>query len=587
MSRNFHGRGVYLLMDGVIPFTTADGSSDFQEIDPTAFSYIEVYKGANALQYGANSLGGAINFVTPTGYNSDLFGARVDAGSFGFVKTSVSSGAVSGNTDYFITGTWQEADGFREHSEGESFRGSGNIGFRLSENLETRFYVNANHIRQDIPGAVTRTSALETPERANPGNILRDFERNLDTIRVANRTTWRPQEGTLVDFGGFYMDRHLDHPISIYIDQDVENYGGFGRMVDDNIYGGFRNRFVAGVQVQNGVTFAQVFVNRLGDRGALISAADQKADNTTLYAENSLFVLPDFALVGGVQYNYARRAQVGVGGSAQTGAADFDFWSPKAGFLWEPAKEWQVFGNISRSGEAPTFSEITIFGITTTALEVQRATTYEIGTRGNYPDFRWDLSLYRSNIDNEFQCRANVGPGGIVIADGTCSQINLDKTIHQGVEFGLAARLFAGMFEPANRPDEVWLQGAYTYNDFRFDNDPRWGNNELPGAPPHVLNAELIYKHPSGVYAGPTIEWSPEAFFVDSANTVETTPYALWGAKLGFDNGGKWSAYLEGRNLSDETYIASASVAAQAGPNSALFEPGTGRAIYGGVQFRW
>ena len=434
---------------------------------------------------------------------------------------------------------------------------------------------------------MTRTSALETPERANPGNVLRDFERNLDTIRVANRTTWRPQEGTLVDFGGFYMDRHLDHPISIYIDQDVENYGGFGRLVDDNIYGGFRNRFVAGVQVQNGVTFAQVFVNRLGERGALISAADQKADNTTFYAENSLFVVPDFALVGGVQYNYARRAQVGVGGSAQTGAADFDFWSPKAGFLWEPAKEWQVFGNISRSGEAPTFSEISILGITTTALEVQRATTYEIGTRGNYPDFRWDLSLYRSNIDNEFQCRANVGPGGIVIADGTCSQINLDKTIHQGVEFGLAARLFAGIFEPANRPDEVWLQGAYTYNDFRFDNDPRWGNNELPGAPPHVLNAELIYKHPSGVYAGPTIEWSPEAFFVDSANTVETTPYALWGAKLGYDNGGNWSAYLEGRNLSDETYIASASVAAQAGPNSALFEPGTGRAIYGGVQFHW
>jgi iron complex outermembrane receptor protein len=598
LSRNFHGRGVYLLMDGVIPFTTADGSSDFQEIDPTAFSYIEVYKGANALQFGANSLGGAINFVTPTGYNSDLFGARVDVGSFGLIKTSVSSGAVSGNTDYFITGTWQQQDGFRDHSNGESFRGSGNIGFRLTENLETRFYVNANQIQQNIPGAVTREEALTDPTAAfvRPGlgpfgngndNVDRDFERNLDTIRVANRTTWRPQEGTLVDFGGFYMDRQLEHPISIFIDQDVENYGGFGRLVDDNIYGGFRNRFVAGVQVQNGVTFSQIFVNRLGNKGALISAADQKADNTALYAENSLFIVPDFALVGGVQYNYARRSQVGVGGSAQTGAADFDFWSPKAGFLWEPAKEWQVFGNISRSGEAPTFSEITITGITTTALEVQRATTYEIGTRGNYPDFRWDLSLYRSNIENEFQCRANIGPGGNVIADGTCTQINLDRTIHQGVEFGLAARLFAGIFEPSNRPDEVWLQGAYTYNDFRFDNDPRWGNNELPGAPPHVLNAELIYKHPSGVYAGPTVEWSPEAFFVDSANTLETTPYALLGAKLGFDDGGKWSAYVEGRNLTDETYIASASVAAQAGPNSALFEPGTGRAVYGGVQFRW
>ena len=72
LSRNVHGRGVQLLMDGVIPITTADGGSDFQEIDPTAYRYIEVYKGANALRYGANQLGGAINFVMPTGYDADL-----------------------------------------------------------------------------------------------------------------------------------------------------------------------------------------------------------------------------------------------------------------------------------------------------------------------------------------------------------------------------------------------------------------------------------------------------------------------------------------------------------------------------------
>ena len=66
LSRNFHLRGVQLYMDG-IPINTADGYGDFQEIDPTAYKYVEVWKGANALQYGANSLGGAINFVIPTG----------------------------------------------------------------------------------------------------------------------------------------------------------------------------------------------------------------------------------------------------------------------------------------------------------------------------------------------------------------------------------------------------------------------------------------------------------------------------------------------------------------------------------------
>ena len=57
-------------MDG-IPINTADGYGDFQEIDPSAYRYVEVYKGANALRFGANALGGAINFVTPTGRDAE------------------------------------------------------------------------------------------------------------------------------------------------------------------------------------------------------------------------------------------------------------------------------------------------------------------------------------------------------------------------------------------------------------------------------------------------------------------------------------------------------------------------------------
>ena len=108
-----------------------------------------------------------------------------------------------------------------------------------------------------------------------------------------------------------------------------------------------------------------------------------------------------------------------------------------------------------------------------------------------------------------------------------------------------------------------------------------------PGAPPHFLRAELLYKHPSGVYLGPNIEWVPEAYYVDSANTLTIEAYALWGAKIGFDDSGPITAYIEGRNLSDEAYIASASIATKADATSALFEPGTGRAVFAGVQYRW
>jgi iron complex outermembrane recepter protein len=73
---------------------------------------------------------------------------------------------------------------------------------------------------------------------------------------------------------------------------------------------------------------------------------------------------------------------------------------------------------------------------------------------------------------------------------------------------------------------------------------------------------------------------------VDSANSLRTKPYALLGAKVGYDNARWFSAYVEGRNLTNVKYIASASIAERANLSSMLFEPGSGLAIYAGMKFR-
>ncbi len=585
LSRNFHLRGIQLFMDG-IPINTADGYGDFQEIDPTAYRYIEVFKGANALRFGANSLGGAINFVMPTGYDSDLFGARVDVGSFGFHKLSASSGGVYGAADYFITGTWQEADGFRDHSSGESVRGSMNVGYRLSENVETRFYLNANHVEQRIPGSVTREAALTDPKDAAPINVLNDWQRNIDTFRIANKTAIRLAPGTLLELGAFNVDRHLMHPIFQWLDYRYDDYGGFARITDESRIGGFANRLIAGVNLHNGTVDVKQYTNTGGEKdGAPLVDADDTAKNFSAYFENHFYVMPNVALVGGTQFLHATRdrdAKVG----ATSGSTEFNIWSPKGGIVWDVTRDWQVFGNISRSAEVPSFGEsvqappfLGLPNIPFYDIKAQRATTYEIGTRGGNEDYRWDVSLYRANIDNELLC--------FYSSFGNCNVSNADKTVHQGVELGLGFAVMKSILAGGSNPDKLWLNTAYTFSDFFFDNDKDFGDNELPGAPRHYLRAELLYKHPSGVYFGPNVEWVPEAYYVDSANTLETEAYALWGAKIGFDNGGPITAYLEGRNLADEAYIASASIINQANANSTLFEPGTGRAIYGGVQVKW
>jgi iron complex outermembrane receptor protein len=582
ISRNFHLRGIQLYMDG-IPINTADGYGDFQEIDPTAYRYLEVYKGANSLRFGANSLGGAINFVMPTGYDSDLFGARVDVGSFGFRKAAVSSGGVSGAVDYFATLTAQEADGFRDHSDGESIRGSMNVGYRLSENVETRFYLNANDVEQRIPGSVTRTSALTDPEAANPGNITLDQQRNIETVRIANKTAIRLMPGTTLEVGAFNVDRHLMHPIFQWLDYRYDDYGGFARITDESRIGGFANRFIAGVNLHYGTIDTKQYVNNGGAKGDLRANSDDESGNVAAYLENHFYVTPSVALVGGMQFLHATRDRKDLyllDNDDGSGSTEFNLWSPKAGIVWDVDRTWQVFGNISRSAEVPSFGEsVANQGIKFTDIKAQRATTYEIGTRGVREDYTWDVTAYRAEIKNELQC--------LYSAFGNCNVSNADRTVHQGLEIGGGLAIAKSIVASGATPDKLWLHASYTFNDFFFDNDAKFGDNELPGAPKHYVRAELLYKHPSGVYFGPNIEWVPEAYYVDSANTLETEAYAIWGAKLGFDNGGPITAYIEGRNLADEAYIASASIIDQANANSTLFEPGTGRAIYGGVQVKW
>jgi iron complex outermembrane recepter protein len=577
LSRNFHLRGVQLYMDG-IPINTADGYGDFQEIDPGAYRYVEVYKGANALRYGANALGGAINFVMPTGRDAALIGASADIGSFGFHRLQSSSGGVSGPWDFFITGAWQEFDGFRQHSSGESVRASANLGYRLSPDFETRFYLNVNDIQQRIPGSVTRSLALSSPATAAKVNIDNDWQRNIESWRIANKTVVRLAPGTFVEVGGFVVDRHLLHPIFQWLDYRYEDYGAFSRVVDERNLGGFKNRLIAGVNLHNGEIDNRQYENLEGAaKGLLKSSSLDRSENLSAYIENSFYFLPSVALVTGAQFLYATREREKREGATTSGRADFDIWSPKVGLLWEVDPTWQLFANVSRSAEVPSFGENNFVSISN--VKEQIAATYEVGTRGRRPDYTWDFAVYRAEIKNELQCLDN--------SFGNCTVVNADRTVHQGVEIGFGAAILKSMLVPGPSPDRLWLNLAYTLNDFRFDDDAKFGGNQLPGAPRHFVRTELLYKNPSGIFFGPNIEWAPQAYYVDSANTTKTEAYAIWGLKAGYDNGGPFSAYIEGRNLSDEAYIASVSIIDVAKSDSALFEPGTGRAVYAGVRYRW
>ena len=91
------------LLDG-LNFNQGDGESVLGDFDVAALSHAEIFRGADALKYGALTLGGAINLVPFTGYDAAPFQVRLEGGSYGFFRGDMTGGAVEGQFDEF--GDW-------------------------------------------------------------------------------------------------------------------------------------------------------------------------------------------------------------------------------------------------------------------------------------------------------------------------------------------------------------------------------------------------------------------------------------------------------------------------------------------------
>lgn len=581
LSRTFHMRGIRLLQDG-IPINLADGGSDFQDIDPLALQHVEVYKGANALQYGAASLGGAINFVTPTGYTTPDSLVRMDAGSNEFARAQFKTGDVVGNWDYFASLSQLRSDGFRKFSGQKNTRLNANVGLKINPQLETRFYVIHGDMNQELPGNLTKAQLQADPTQPQLASANTNSQRDFLITRLANKTTWISDSGMEYNAGVYAVNKNLYHPLSFgLIDQQNRDVGTFGnRVAQDDLFG-LRHDTTLGYNFVWGMTEARIFNHIRGDRISLRSYEDQKAENMELYGESRLHLNESIQFISGLQWTHAVRSvedqflgdNSGVDGSYERRYAQF---SPKVGVLWQATESIQAYSNLSRAFEPPTFSETS----STRELKGQESTTFEVGTRGNLGELRWDVSVYHSNLDNEFVTFLlnPLNPGSGVIQ-------NANDSRHQGLEVGLGGPAAKNALAQGDKLD--WTL-AYTLGRFRFENDPVYGNAAIPGIPEEYVRAKLDYTHPAGWTFSPNVEYVPQGYFVDLQNTFASDPYVLLGINASYKVNDSLRFFVDARNLTDKTYAATTSVTVNVnGMDSAQFAPGEGRSVFAGVEIKW
>ena len=586
--------GIKYLYDG-LPITGPGGTQE-DLLTLNGLDYTEVLNGANAFSYAALSLGGAINFVTHTGRSAPGSSVSVEAGSYGYRKYGVSTGGVSAdnNTDYYLAYFYNERDGFQRDTPNSGNEYVANLGHKFSDRVETRFTIR--HRNEELRNGSTITLAqLEADPRQS--NATTAARKKKGTTLITNKTTLTLDDRSKLELGLAYNNYPLDNGWRYSTTpQDWRSTDGsvslrylrigdtlFGKPSDTTIAFSDTRLLKGDVTAYNQNIATAV---RGSERQYTVYTGSR---DTVLSFGNELRLTDQFTLSTGLSFIEVDR-DAHIDRTILTTTEQFPravrynehAIAPRVGFRYQATPDLLVFGNVSRSIDPPVTWQMGSTGVPyIRPLTPQKANTAELGLRAGNQTHEGTLSLYRSYISGELLStvvrQASAG------VDALIANANASKTIHQGIEAALTSKLWE-----SGSGDRLSYRQAYTFSDFYYRGDPRYGKNELPSLPRNVYQGELLFQRAGGFYAGISTR-ALSGYYVDYANSLKAPSAVIWAAKFGYeDPAKKWKAYLDLRNLGDKHYASAASTVDNAkGLDSANFYPGDGFSVYSGIVYRF
>ena len=397
---DYDKNGVKFFQDG-LPVTAADGNNHNRAIDAQNARYIVVAHGANALAYGASTLGGAIDFVTPTARNTSPFSVSLSAGSFGEKKVRATAGGVSGAVDGLIAVEAMDRDGYRDHSDQDSNSVYANVGLQMTEDVTTRLYASYIDTYLELPRELTKAQFKDDPYQARADAVSGNHSKDVETWRLAFKTTVNNVAGGTLEFGVSHEEQSLYHPIvsspffSLLINTDHKDSGAMLRYKRDIGAHGLAFGANYGFSKMNGGNYQNIG----GKRGALMWKTNDDATNLELFALDRWKFAPDWTLVYGTQYVSAKRDAGGAVG-------DYNAFNPRLGVIFNVNEGVEWYANISRTYEPPTTFELTDDATGGgTLLDAMHGTVVETGIRGatqtGNTKWNWDVSAYYTALHDE------------------------------------------------------------------------------------------------------------------------------------------------------------------------------------------
>lgn len=482
-------RGIKLIVDG-IPETTPDGQGQLDNLPLGILSSIEILRGPSAMRYG-NAAGGvlAINTLEEVTKNFHQLGLRI--GSYGAQQAQFTAGLKKEKTTAIFHLNHAKAKGYRENSGYET-------------NL---FNVKVKHLFSPFLKVIAQFNATKSPYAQDAGGqTLDDLTNNRRAARDRNlqyktgetithyksgATVYYEKEKVEGSLYGFIAQRDFEGKLPFsnggWVELDRKYAGQGGSFSLNNKSEKLQLKTQLSYDIASQRDQRKRFINNNGNRGN-ISLNQQEAFNSFGIALIQHLIYGPFVINGGIRWdaNELKVTDNFLVDGDDTAQRTLNAWSPQVGLSFTFSPHLSSFGNLSRSYETPTLSELSANpngnGGFNPFIDIQVANNLEGGIHYTTKKTNASLVYFYITTSNDLVAYE------LANSPGRTFYQNAGSTSRKGIEF-----LIKHQFSKRFQAQITYNHANFKYQDFE-QSEENYSGNRLPGIPADFGNLNLSYQ---------------------------------------------------------------------------------------------
>lgn len=565
-------RNVKIYIDE-IPFTDAGGNTYLNLSDAGAFSGIEILKGPDGSQFGANS--GGVVLLHPAGTQPDTSHLKADiqGGSYGLFHEEAGWQQQWNKYKVNIYEGMQRSDGYRQNSALKRYYIQTAQQWQYNPHNSLKLIAFYSDMDYRTPGGLTAAQAAANPRAARPATAtlpgaieqhagIRNKTALAGLVHTAQLSThWKH---VLTIYG---INTHFENPFITNFEARDENTAGA------RTYIALQDQPINGTNIHldwtTGLEWSQTgsdivnYGNNRGKRDTVQAASNITAGQHFFFTSLSVRPGTQWIVEAALSANYFKYR-------FEQGRKQFDpQLMPRLSLSYLILPEWSVRASVSKGYSPPSIAEVRATdNVINTTLQAETGWNYEAGFRlqGRRHQYQLDASVFYYKLQDAIVRQLH--------DDGTEYFINAGGTEQKGIEI-------QGMTWVTK-----WLQfnASYAYSHFIFSDYNAAGKdlsgNALTGVPRHVANAGLLANLPAhlSVYAQYTFT---DKLPLDDANTAYAKQYHLLQGKVSWQLMKNITLYAGADNILNQFYSLGNDLNAV---GNRYFNPAALRNYYGGLR---